>query len=451
MVSAKLALIASAIALGQMVSACNTISQMKVPKLSVSEVETIDAPTSQQASFALKKVVANIKRGTAIAHFPAGGVIVVGMDDYLCNFSHGGSPTLEWGAGSSFLGDWSSELGEIFYETMEQSGVNVVGNPKQLFKISDSVAGAEYLVGARVFQIKGNFCHEHHWYTGHPLRQYRGEMFVSIEWSIFSNQLQRIIHTFKTSGYFLQKQPKKNGIAVTFQNAFANAVERMLGSKKFRDIALRRETLRAEQSSDPVISIPSVKLLDKPITDNQSTVLSSVVTIRTATGHGSGFLIAEDGLILTNEHVVGNAKKVSVILNNGLEVPGEVLRRHARRDVALIRVSLRAPFFLPVRTTAAKALEKVYVIGSPIKAGNRSTVSTGIISGKRLIRKLRFLQSDAAISPGNSGGPMLDTNGNLLGISVSSFADPRAQNLNLFIPIRDALKVLNIRLSGGPS
>ena len=450
MFSVKSVSIMIVIAFGLVMSACNTIGPMKVPKLSVSNVKAIEVPTNSQASFALKKVIANIRRGTAIAHFPAGDPIVIGAEDYLCNFSHGAMPTLEWGTGSSSLGSWSSELGEVFFETMSQGGLNVVGNPKELFKVRDSVAGAEYLIGARIFEIKGNICHEHHWYTGHPLRQYRGEMYVSVEWSIFSNQLQRTIFTFKTEGYAVQKQPKRNGISVAFQNSFADAVERMLASQKFRAIALRRETFKAAKILDPEISIPSVKLLGEPITRNQSSLLSSVVTIRTASGHGSGFLIAEDGLILTNEHVVGKAKKVSVILNNGLEVSGEVLRRHARRDVALIRVSLRAPFVLPIRTTAAKALEKVYVIGSPIKTGNRSTVSTGIISGKKLIRKLRFLQSDAAISPGNSGGPMLDKNGNLLGISVASFSHPKAQNLNLFIPIHEGLKALNIRLANDP-
>jgi len=425
-------------------SACNTTSEMKVPRLSVSKIEPIKAPTSKQASFALQKVIANIKRGTTIAHFPASDV--VGTENHLCNYSHSSNSVIEWGSGSSVLGNWSSELGEIFFEVMTQHGGNVVGNPKDLFKRVDSVMGAEYLVGARIFEIKGNFCEDHHWWDGRPLGEFRGEMYISVEWSVFFSQLQRTVLTFKTEGYFKQKKLKKNGVVVTFHNAFADAVERMLASQKFRNVALRREALQPKQVLDSEISIPFVKQLDVPIAENQSSILSSAVTIRPARGHGSGFLIAEDGLILTNAHVVGNAKKVSVILNNGLEVPGDVLRTDARRDVALVRVSLRAPVVLPIRTTSVNTLEKVYVIGSPIEEGNRSTVSTGIISGKKIIRKLRFLQSDAAISPGNSGGPMLDAKGNVIGISVLTSGHPRAQNLNLFIPIEDGLKALNIRI-----
>jgi S1-C subfamily serine protease len=144
---------------------------------------------------------------------------------------------------------------------------------------------------------------------------------------------------------------------------------------------------------------------------------------------------------------VGKVSRVAIQLSNGLEVEGRVLSVNERRDVALIKAAIRIPRALPIRKEFAKRLEKVFVIGSPIDEFRRSTVTTGIVSTfRRNESGLILIQSDAAISPGSSGGPMLDENGNVLGISVSSSADKSAQNLNSFIPINDALRALKISL-----
>ncbi|MDA0239663.1 MAG: trypsin-like peptidase domain-containing protein, partial [Proteobacteria bacterium] len=151
-------------------------------------------------------------------------------------------------------------------------------------------------------------------------------------------------------------------------------------------------------------------------------------------------------LIITNEHVVGDAKKVAVILSNGLEVEANVLRRHEKRDVALLKVPLRAPSALSIRSGDVRRLEKVFALGNPL-GRLRSTVTAGVVSAKRVeeISGLDFIQSDAAISPGNSGGPLVDDFGNVVGIIVKKHTAHRAEGLGLFIPIISGLEALNIR------
>lgn len=135
-------------------------------------------------------------------------------------------------------------------------------------------------------------------------------------------------------------------------------------------------------------------------------------------------------------------------MNNTIEVFGEVKRVNKKRDVALIKVPLRIPNVLPLRTRPAESLEKVYAIGSPLEEALKSTVTTGIVSAVRKSTRtgLVLIQSDAAISPGNSGGPLLDRFGNVIGISVSINIDRYAQNLNNFIPINDALNSINLKV-----
>lgn len=440
----KLCMVAAGF-LALLVTGCGMTETMTMPKFAPANVANVDAPTEKQTTFALSKVVANIRRGTPIAHFPTGGVD--GVDGYLCNYKHGSDSTLEWASGSSVLGNWSTELGEIFHETLSQKGLNIAGDPKSLFKRREAVSSAEYLIGARITEIRGNFCEAHHWWDGRPLGKYSGEMYLSVEWTIFSSLTQREVLKLRTEGYYKQKKSSKTGITSTFHNAFAVATENILRSEDFRKISTGEYDAEYRVAKFAELSIPRKTLLKKSINETLDKIIPSVVTLRVGGGHGSGFVVAEHGLIMTNQHVVGEAKRISVILSNGLEVEGRVLRTDSRRDVALVKVPLRVPYALALRPDAARRLENVYVIGTPIRVGLKSTVTTGIVSAIRTDDRtgLRFIQSDAAVSPGNSGGPLLDEKGNVLGISVSKVSPQKGEALNLFIPISDALKALNIR------
>ncbi|MCH7711868.1 MAG: serine protease [Proteobacteria bacterium] len=426
-------------------AACNTTATMELPTVEKKDLIEVTEPTEKQASFALSKIVANIKRGTIIAHFPAAGV--EGTDGYLCNYKHMGDSTLEWGTGTAVLGNWSSELGEVFYQALNSKGLNIAGSPTEMFRRSEAVYSAEYLVGARITKISGNICQSHHWWDGRPLDEYSGEMFVDVEWTIFSSILQRRVLKTSTQGYFKQVKAKRNGIVLAFHEAFAIAAENLLTSQRFVDIASGKAPVDIASSPGPVRYFFAKKLSSKSLKKRIETVLSSVVTVRLGLGHGSGFVISENGLILTNQHVVGDSKRVGIVLSNGIEIEGMVLARNAGRDVALIKIPLRVPSYLPVRLERPARLEKTFVIGTPIKAGLRSTVTSGVVSAIRIEPRsgLSFIQSDAAISPGNSGGPLLDENGNVIGISVIKFIGNSSEGLNLFIPIDEALEALNLK------
>jgi hypothetical protein len=429
---------------------CNTTTMMAVPMVRNPDPITVSAPRSKQATFALSKVIANIRRGTTIAHFPAAGLDVGG---WFCNYSHTGKSTLEWGTGTSVLGNWRTEVGEVFHEVLTDKGLNIAGDPKDLFGRDEEVSSAEYLVGGRITQIRGNICQVHHWWDGRPLNEYSGEMFVDVEWTIFSSLAQREILKTETQGYYKQMEPKANGVVILFNEAFAAATENLASDEAFVDLALGKITdEETEVATGPIIRLDARPLSDKDIEQEIERVLPSVVTIRAGLSHGSGFVVGENGLVLTNAHVVGDTKRVAVILSNGLEVEGEVLRKHGQRDVALVKIPLRVPSALPIRLTGVRPLERVFVVGSPEEEELQSTVTMGIVSA---LRKedgsgLDYIQSDAAISPGNSGGPLLDAKGNVIGISVLKFARKLSEGLNFFIPIGSALKALNLEVTDSP-
>ncbi|OFY05024.1 MAG: hypothetical protein A2W93_11890 [Bacteroidetes bacterium GWF2_43_63] len=159
--------------------------------------------------------------------------------------------------------------------------------------------------------------------------------------------------------------------------------------------------------------------------------VNSTVTIETDIGLGSGFFVGEN-IIATNYHVIEGATTAYCYLNNSTEkykIEG-YLAADESVDLILLKVTgLNKPTIKFSSTTATPG-QKVYVIGSP--KGLPATISDGIVSGLRDFEGYQLIQITAPISPGSSGGPVLNSNGELIGISVGQLAD--GQNLNFAIP-----------------
>lgn len=147
----------------------------------------------------------------------------------------------------------------------------------------------------------------------------------------------------------------------------------------------------------------------------------AVVSIETRDGTGSGSIISPDGLVLTNAHVVGNARRVTVALSNGQRVQGEVVGfANDGLDLAAIRLSGQQN--LPTIPIAASGTVRVgqraFAIGNPF-GQFQGTFTTGIVS--RIDPDRGLIQTDAAINPGNSGGPLLNSRGELIGVNTSIY------------------------------
>lgn len=174
---------------------------------------------------------------------------------------------------------------------------------------------------------------------------------------------------------------------------------------------------------------------------------------RPSRGMGSGFIIGEDGLILTNAHVVQGAKQVTVKLHDRREYSAKVLGIDEVTDIAVLRIEAKG---LPVvQLGDPKALrvgDPVLAIGSPF--GFEQTATQGIVSAKG--RSLPggavvpFIQTDAAVNPGNSGGPLFDDAGRVIGINSQIYSRTGGyQGLAFAIPIDVALKIKDQILATG--
>jgi S1-C subfamily serine protease len=160
---------------------------------------------------------------------------------------------------------------------------------------------------------------------------------------------------------------------------------------------------------------------------------------RAITGSGSGFIVSPDGAILTSAYVIGDATDATVRLANGREFRATVVAVDPQSDVAVLRIDgARLPYVPIADATRVRAGEPVMTIGAPDGAGN--TVTAGIVSAtpRRLPdgSAFPFLQTDIAVNPDNSGGPVFDRAGNVVGIAMQVYTGAdRYASLTFAIPI----------------
>jgi S1-C subfamily serine protease len=162
-------------------------------------------------------------------------------------------------------------------------------------------------------------------------------------------------------------------------------------------------------------------------------------------GSGSGFILEPEGYIVTNAHVVRQARKIGVVLWDNRPVEGTIMGLCRSIDVALVKIEADG---LPAAglgdSDALRVGQRVYAIGNPFGLVGGPTVTSGVISA--LDRSIQsrtesftgLVQTDAAINPGNSGGPLVDTEGKVIAINTAVI--PYAQGIGFAIPINTAME-----------
>lgn len=169
---------------------------------------------------------------------------------------------------------------------------------------------------------------------------------------------------------------------------------------------------------------------------------------------GSGFVWSADGIIVTNNHVVEGASRITANFQNGSQLPARLIGVDPDSDLAVLKVDAENLTAAPIGTSADLMIgETVIAVGNPF--GLSGTVTTGVVSalGRSVPSERQgrtytdFIQTDASINPGNSGGPLLSIEGRVIGINVAIYA--QAQGIGFAIPVDRARKVIQDLLRYG--
>ena len=197
--------------------------------------------------------------------------------------------------------------------------------------------------------------------------------------------------------------------------------------------------------SAPVVPVVPPAL---PLADMVENSMASIAEIRTRSGIGTCFIVHDSGLVITNKHVIEGNSQVNIRLATGGNYQGSVLSAHPTLDLAYIKIDSGATFS-PLAlgdSDTTRVGDNVVAIGFPLgsELGREPSVKRGIVSAKR--EDLGFLQTDASLNPGNSGGPLLNEYGCVVGINTGEIVgtdDGQAvTGINFAIPVNDLREAL---------
>jgi len=385
---------------------------------------------------------ATVEFGKLLLKLPAENVIGTVQSGRSCV----GHARLTWKTGRGI--SVGEAFGELLLNELSEAGYAVAGDPNKLFE--DARAGrAEYVVAGVIRDVSANVCH------ARGGSRSRAEASLAVDWQIFSHQTKAVELKTTTEGFGRTSSAQEGASAEAISLAFLSAARNLLAERRFHELIAGHEQKDARLPAPPPIPVAynlartvSPRSVEAMVSDSRM----GVVTVFVARTMGSGFLISPDGYLLTNEHVVENARYVKARFVTGREAQGEVVRVDRARDVALIKLEADVYRSLPLGESSRVAPgSEVFAIGTPLDEERGQTVTKGILSGYGEEEGQRILRSDVAVHEGNSGGPLLDRSGAVVGMCVSGFLlmpEGVGVGLNSFIPIEDALAALGIRPPG---
>lgn len=378
----------------------------------------------------LARIVVDIKRGEKIGRAKYGAAFCLYPEN------------LAWRTGR--IEPEMERFDSVFREKINASGFVIAGDPGKLFD-DPADRPAEYLVGGSIANIDLDVCYPGVSSQFADYERSRGTATIDVEWQIYSQIERRVVLTLHTTGTATRSKSQNGGAFGLVFDAFGDATEKLVSEEKFAKLLSEPASDMTSARTPPTGLVPlQVKGASAAPISVKDAVASAVVIFANG-GEGSGFLISSDGYVLTNHHVVGGSQYVKVRWSDGMEVLGEVIRGDKMRDVALIKTDAKGHRPLHLRMAPVVVGEEIYAIGAPTGAKFQNSVTKGIVSALRVFRGYNFIQSDVAVTQGNSGGPIIDAQGRAVGMTDLGFDD--APMVNLFIPIGEAQSFLGLQVT----
>ncbi|WPP52641.1 S1C family serine protease [Catalinimonas niigatensis] len=268
---------------------------------------------------------------------------------------------------------------------------------------------------------------------------------TSIDWQILDvYNIPKFSSTIASkSGEFSDASYKEDGYSkAAIEDAITSSLIAFLGKKEVQEL-LKKE--------DPANMLMPEIAVTRPVhgPKSLSEAQAATVTISHTNGHGSGFLISEDGYIITNFHVVAGQDDLKVIMNDGQEAKAEFIRANEYADLALIKINAKVTHAFQLNSQKNyESGDEVFAIGTPTSLELGQTLSKGIVSGIRKQKDHELIQTDVSVNPGNSGGALVNEKGELVGVVNSKVIGLGIEGIAFCTPSKDIFELLSISTSG---
>lgn len=356
---------------------------------------------------------------------------------------------LVW-SGTTKVGDESFE--ESFYELLGRAGYTLPSGSKykvQLFDRQDKTLAtkARFTVGA---ELKDYYVTTKYEKAPSAKRtELRQTVRMDLDWQVFDKKQGEVVLRYSNRGKSgnMGRHVTNN---VVLGPAFEDAVADFLANsgiyelvKDSRPMYSTASVTGTGENKVDKIHVPEFK----KSSDMIKYATSSAVTVSTDAGHGSGVIISSDGLVISADHVTDNASRIEVILSNGVKMEAEVVSYDRKIDAVLLKIVGSGYQALPLAPYADLGLgDDVVTIGTPREIRLGQSISKGIVSGRREYEDLEMIQLDMAVSPGNSGGPLLNEKGEVVGIIQRKIIDSGVEGIAFAMSIEKIMEGLGLQI-----
>jgi len=371
------------------------------PEAPVAQPVTLGPEGSETISFT--KVIIRIPAGTKV------GIVYVKK-------SEKNSTPIFWKTNLIF-GDEEFRLSAI--DEMQRYGYTVLGSDQILFEQAVKYK-PRFLLGGVLTELVQN---EYLKKAGDAISTK-----LTVEWQLYDTQQEK--NVFRKTVKAEARKEKDHSLATVYL-AFSRALDELLADKQFVALVSRKPgspTSGGLAQSQAFINLKPCTGRALSLPNDLALAEQAIVVVKVPGGIGTGVVISTDGLVLTAGHVARGTKTAILEFHNGLALEAEVVRIADDADLALLKLAGTGHACLPLRTDVAALVgQEVYAIGTP--RGLDFSVTKGILSAVRGEGVDQLLQTDAALNPGNSGGPILDRTAHVLAIVSFKPADKASEGL----------------------
>lgn len=272
---------------------------------------------------------------------------------------------------------------------------------------------------------------------------------MAIEWQVLDVSTEQVI--YKVTSWGKAVDAPKEPASVVGQRLLVSNLDSLTGRVGFQELLKLEVATSAAAQGYTKANLRGCQVAPRSMPGASEQVLDATAFVQTSGGFGSGFIVSNDGFVATAAHVVPEST-ATVKLRDGREFPATVVRIDRRLDIALLRMAVPEGTNLPCLPTKLTPLPvgaDVYAVGSPARKELSFSIARGIVSGIRLLDGLSYLQTDTAISPGNSGGPLVTTSGEAAAIVSFKLVGTAVEGVAFGVPLAPALNAIGVTLGQG--
>lgn len=385
------------------------------------------------------------------------GIPPISFDKLVADIKDGsivGQRTDKDGKSTPVKWEGSVKIGESTFERRTLDLLTDAGLPTVIRQQSKLFTGSKdnkpqrprYVLGAELVEYGLNMRVDHETPKGAGRNIARTRMVC--DWKVLDQGSNQVVLTVRTTGETHERAFSGHLLGNNLA-AYETALIKFLNEGRF--IALLQGSTDLQDTNPPDSAMTRIELArtSNPAFKNLAEMIRyadrSCVTIITDGGHGSGVIVSGLGHVISAQHVIEGVNRIEVQFSDGLRQEATVVRADPEHDLVLLDIAGSGFRPLPLDVTDSTGLgDEVVTIGTPADVILGQSISKGILSGKRKIDGKIYLQTDVAVSPGNSGGPLINAHGEVIGIIQGKLVGEAIEGLGFAIPIERVMERLRL-------